>query len=131
MTYLVNPAITFITPEAPTIDTSSAASRRRLLQYEIAKEQQRITHLQQEKAVLENKIASLETEINTLTLYERERATKELSRYKNELRSFPEIQDNTAKLRLQLQDIRNTPTAKQQPVAISGYISYLNTQLTL
>lgn len=126
-TYIVNPAITFIRTEAPIIDTSSTDTRRRLLNYEIAKEQERINRLQIEKQRLESQVDQLESEINTLPLYEREIASKQLNRAKAELQRFPEIQDNITRLRLQLQGLRNAPVASLPTVTISGYISYLHT----
>ncbi|WP_414617878.1 metal-dependent hydrolase [Dyadobacter sp. 32] len=125
LAYIVDPTFDFINKPAVAADTSTIEARRRILLYELASEYKRMSAIQSQRQNLANQITKLTTEINTLDLYEREKATKELQKLKTELANHQDAEDNTGKIRLQLQALKAKPQAEPEPVKVSGYINML------
>lgn len=60
-----------------------------------------------------------------MDLYSREHASNELQKLKQQLHTFTNIEDNTGKLRLQLQALKAKPQTEPEPVKVSSYINFL------
>ena len=132
LNYVTNPVFDFTLPAAPTAVASNADTtngRRKLLQYELSRELSRQTELRAAKYRLTADIAQLSDEIQRMELYEREKATQRLETLRRELANFKEIEDNSVRIRLQIQSLDarpQRPTAKaSEPTKINGFLTYL------
>ncbi|REA58187.1 hypothetical protein DSL64_21505 [Dyadobacter luteus] len=123
--FVINPVFTF-EPAQPKSQTDTTSSRRKILQYELSKELSRQAQQRSERQLLQHRIQNLTKEIPGLELYEREKATQELKKLNSELASFPDIQDNAQKIRLQIDEINvKTLPIENEPIKLSGYINHL------
>jgi membrane-bound metal-dependent hydrolase YbcI (DUF457 family) len=125
LSYVINPWIEFIPELQKAIDTSTIESRRRILLYDLARESKRVAADHHQRRELIQSYQKLESGINNMELYEREKATKEIQKLKSQVSSFHEIEDNTGKIRLQIQALKAKPQAEPEPVLVSGYINIL------
>ena len=125
LTNVVSPVFDFTIKKEAVADTSTIESRRRILLYDLAKEIRRQQQLQNDKDRISAAIKNLSGEMESMELYDREKATRELQKLKTDLASFPEIEDNIGKIRLQIQALKAKPTAEPEPVQVSGYINIL------
>jgi inner membrane protein len=125
LTYSIDPTFDFTIKKETISDTSNIQGRRRILLYDLSKEVKRQNELYGAKNRIATTIRNLSADIQTMDLYDREKATKELQKLKSELAGFQAIEDNAGKIRLQLQDLKEKPKAEPEPVKVSGYINYL------
>lgn len=134
LAYVTNPTFDFIreapTASAPASRGDSTSGRRNILQYELSRELARQTELREAKYRLTADIARLSDEIQAMDLYDREKATRDLETLRRDLANFKEIEDNSVRIRLQIQSIDTRPphvaAAKpSQPISINGYLTYL------
>jgi septal ring factor EnvC (AmiA/AmiB activator) len=123
--FVLNPVFMF-TPTQPKPAKDTTGSRRKILQYELSKEISRQAQQRSERQLVQNRIKSLTETIPGLDLYEREKATQELKKLNSELASFPDIQDNAQKIRIQIDEINvKTLPIDNEPIKLSGYINHL------
>lgn len=120
--YIVNPLFAFKT-QVSSIDTSNVL-RKRILLHELGQEKKRVFQLETEKQRITEKIKMLESTISSLDLYEREKAVKQLSQLRSDLAKFPEINDNSQKLLLQISGLKSK-VIEAEKTQISGYLTYL------
>lgn len=121
--FVINPSIEFVKTKAVNqLDTIS--SRRKILQFDLEKELARQGKLNQDKIILVNRINKLSDEIPVMELYEREKSTKELASLKNQLSNFPIIEDNSGKIRIQLQQLQVKKVELPELTSINGYLTY-------
>lgn len=135
LAYVVDPTFEFIreTPPigAPTSKVDTTSGRRSLLQYELSRELSRQKELRAAKYRLTADIAQLSDEIQSMELYEREKATHNLEILRRDLANFKEIEDNSVRIRLQIQslDARPQRTAAtpvtNEATKINGYLTFL------
>lgn len=59
-----------------------------------------------------------------MEIYECEKATKEQAALKEDLLNFPSIEDNTGKIRIQLQQLSIKITEVPEVTLINGYLTY-------
>jgi hypothetical protein len=69
-------------------------------------------------------IQKLSNDIQGMEIYEREKATKELATLKQELLNFKPIEDNSCKIRLQLQHVNIKTFELPEATLINGYFNY-------
>lgn len=120
--YITNPLFKF-KAQVSTIDTSNLF-RKRILLHELEQERKRVFALKSEKETITEKIKNLENSISDLDLYEREKAVKQLKQLRSDLATFPEIEDHSPKLLLQIQGLQ-TKVIEAEKTQISGYLTFL------
>ncbi len=121
--FVINPVLDF-TQAAPAAKTDTVNSRRKILQYDLTKELARQKALHYEKSLLTFRIKKLSDDIPDMEIYEREKATKELTTLKQDLLNFPPIEDNAGKIRIQLQQLSIKTAEVPEVTSINGYLTY-------
>lgn len=131
LSFVTNPVFDFVAPSAPILplSTDTTSGRRRVLQYELSRELSRQTDLRAAKYRLTADIARLSDQIPAMELYDREKATHELENLRRDLANSKEIEDNSTRIRLQIQSLDTRPSTRAptttDPTKINGYLTYL------
>ena len=121
--FVINPVFHFAQPTI-IVKSDTINSRRKILQYDLAKEIARQNDLHYAKRLLTFQVKKLSDEIPAMELYEREKATKELAALNLELLNVKPIEDNAGKIRIQLQQLDIKTVEVPEVALINGYLNY-------